>query len=1527
MVFRFCAPACCSKCSTFLLRSGFAGVAHIAHGSRESGHIWCTLSDIGVFRAVSLALGSSGILHAEDLNLAQCDCMTSGPNSMGQAIVACFGYHHQSSTVQLKLINLATFAPAVTVELSALPELRSSGLAHGLAPAEAAWVLPNVLVFTYGHGWVMVDIRNPSNALHCGFLGDERSGVGCFEKAGGWQTQRLQAASDACSISVLHANASGDGGIFLATGHKNGVIHVWEAKTGRVVRSIIANPWGGQSVCVKSDAGWTYCEHSASSVPPPASLVQQVSSASAQVSDRGGKKRKRLSLQKPAPLGKFSWRAPSAIVVGEASRFNPVDGMGMSSMAIQSIFKGGTCIDPACSGSCAPQIGSEGLGHARIKWTDPLIRIVAHYSNGRVYMLHLNQVLPVSCIGDPAVEHAKSIKHSACVVGYGSAATVQPSEYKTQAGQSALVQRQLLDMKGSFLDAPYWLLAFRHLYLISEQKNMMLHMMGIQRKADLSVCENEQAAIDQLKKWAHVGLDETLATCEHALIPTIGDAELATALQEYSRNTCEVITPQWQSFSGISSTDDAFACMDVSSSLREVLMLDARGGARVRDLYSGRQKRGLMLDPAIVAFPTPQIAEHAGGFTMCPLQVLFSAQGSPYGTYICMQRRPLQATLFYQQSESARPQVARQLQSQYVDGIDVASTLHTFHISYRTAQALPHSSEVTHRPLERLLPGPKQPLLSKRRNAMISQSQAAFTGWSGCGSQAVQPMASELRAEPECAVGIAAALTRDQLPVLIEGEDTPRRTVICTDDSSGAFILRGVPHGPLPAAVTTRFDLREELYPADRAWTVSQVSGAIFRVQKLCVPGFDPIEDAVVVMPTVPKQGRRELAQAIVSSLEAGVMPYNVRVLAPTPSLDAALGLPRWGALQGSELMGDELGAGMGEHGFGVEQWEQQTAVDDSQCTAEHGSCDQQVFVCMTCMKEQAKCQYYLACLAEIFCRLQPESCCDAACQCPGQQCCKDPNKQQDVWSDEEIVKLLKNPFEAPEYDGLRAVAEALGLDGKADEWVQETQGGVQEAVAAAMLEAPIKPVGICSACASSCHRGHETLALGRKSPFCCSCSQPVRQRHLTVSHHTTMKLADVDESGKILCGTAVPEKLQAFVKYCRAELSESIDDESFHQCFWLHNLDVEERDTMKPDQTFVERFCYCHGEERRPMIQCELCEDWFHDSCLDTQVNFHEDEEYSIMTMVCTDCVRMRMPFLADERLYELRQPAVPPLPSAASSGGERATQRQLCDAQTLNTLQSDPQYPPQPQRRFVGYVLQHGVLLMSEWWSVLHQRSKVMFLASVHNTEIPRSLGSLEAALREELAPPSLLDTSSTPEQARFGRGPTAFQGPESEDEDEDIEEEERPYRFAVLNLWRYRFTAAIEKHGVPFITYSCSRSEWEEFFSEEAEEALTAALGPTRVHGVLEDMDAHLVDHEALARAEEMLATGEVLTRLAPRSAPSSSQSASEQLDALRNAPTPAAAMQQVLRNLLGALASRSHDGSITESDVLSLRRQFQ
>ncbi len=107
--------------------------------------------------------------------------------------------------------------------------------------------------------------------------------------------------------------------------------------------------------------------------------------------------------------------------------------------------------------------------------------------------------------------------------------------------------------------------------------------------------------------------------------------------------------------------------------------------------------------------------------------------------------------------------------------------------------------------------------------------------------------------------------------------------------------------------------------------------------------------------------------------------------------------------------------------------------------------------------------------------------------------------------------------------------------------------------------------VGVCYACHVSCHTSHNVIDLGQRRSFTCDCV-------------------------KINCCSLSSKLIESSNKY---------------------------------DKCFNGNFCYCgkySEDEECTMFQCDLCEDWIHDRCLDKREPSFDPDQHAFY--ICNKCI-----------------------------------------------------------------------------------------------------------------------------------------------------------------------------------------------------------------------------------------------------------------------------------------------------------------
>ncbi|CAI5527367.1 unnamed protein product, partial [Closterium sp. Naga37s-1] len=152
----------------------------------------------------------------------------------------------------------------------------------------------------------------------------------------------------------------------------------------------------------------------------------------------------------------------------------------------------------------------------------------------------------------------------------------------------------------------------------------------------------------------------------------------------------------------------------------------------------------------------------------------------------------------------------------------------------------------------------------------------------------------------------------------------------------------------------------------------------------------------------------------------------------------------------------------------------------------------------------------------------------------------------------------------------------------------EESGGGSSREDPRGILSDDWKPAGICTSCSLKCHDGHELVELYTKRRFRCDCGTSRFQ------------------------GSVVP--------LCQLKPEKDI---------------LNERNEY--NQNYAGVYCNCRrpypdpeaeaeGEETE-MIQCVVCEDWFHEHHLGLEPGFEAPEEFS--NLICDHCASLKCRFL----------------------------------------------------------------------------------------------------------------------------------------------------------------------------------------------------------------------------------------------------------------------------------------------------------
>ncbi|KAI8048093.1 hypothetical protein BDF22DRAFT_704326 [Syncephalis plumigaleata] len=211
--------------------------------------------------------------------------------------------------------------------------------------------------------------------------------------------------------------------------------------------------------------------------------------------------------------------------------------------------------------------------------------------------------------------------------------------------------------------------------------------------------------------------------------------------------------------------------------------------------------------------------------------------------------------------------------------------------------------------------------------------------------------------------------------------------------------------------------------------------------------------------------------------------------------------------------------------------------------------------------------------------------------------------------------------------DVLQAQAElereaADVLPGRFDQCTRSL-GPTRQSAYACLTCSPTEPRGICYACSIACHSEHNLVELFERRRFLCDCA-------------TDMPKGNGCQIETITRGKA-------------ATATETATDTSSNADEARDKITILPRNRY--DHNYLGRFCRCDKEynpdiEAGTMYQCAVCEDWFHDQCIDglpQQTDRFEE-------FCCKACIE-RLPLLTcyalqndddddDDNLMEMKNP-----------------------------------------------------------------------------------------------------------------------------------------------------------------------------------------------------------------------------------------------------------------------------------------------
>ncbi|RKP10757.1 putative zinc finger in N-recognin-domain-containing protein [Thamnocephalis sphaerospora] len=189
--------------------------------------------------------------------------------------------------------------------------------------------------------------------------------------------------------------------------------------------------------------------------------------------------------------------------------------------------------------------------------------------------------------------------------------------------------------------------------------------------------------------------------------------------------------------------------------------------------------------------------------------------------------------------------------------------------------------------------------------------------------------------------------------------------------------------------------------------------------------------------------------------------------------------------------------------------------------------------------------------------------------------------------------------------------------------------GPTRQNVYACLTCAPTQARGLCYACSIACHAEHQLVELFYRRRFVCDCGSGKMSSPCQLSKGTTVE-----------------------------EMDDAVKQNSY-------------------DHNYLGRFCRCDTtydpeEETGTMYQCVVCEDWFHERCIDRMPASPDDFE----EFCCHKCVD-RLPFLKQYALV---------LPEASAPMASDATQEEAHTNERKRSLGVDVAEDSRPAAEHMG-------------------------------------------------------------------------------------------------------------------------------------------------------------------------------------------------------------------------------------------------
>jgi E3 ubiquitin-protein ligase UBR7 len=224
---------------------------------------------------------------------------------------------------------------------------------------------------------------------------------------------------------------------------------------------------------------------------------------------------------------------------------------------------------------------------------------------------------------------------------------------------------------------------------------------------------------------------------------------------------------------------------------------------------------------------------------------------------------------------------------------------------------------------------------------------------------------------------------------------------------------------------------------------------------------------------------------------------------------------------------------------------------------------------------------------------------------------------------EEKTAVDLVNEMDELEAEAEATLSENWGVEGKCT----FDDGYISQPVYSCLTCAKDTPVGVCFGCSLQCHLNHNIVELFDKRNF-----------RFVFYFILILSLSHLFSScSRCDCGVAVTQ----------------------HKCHFDPNGTKQTlQNTNSYNHNYQNKYCWCRQvyDPQRTMYQCYLCQDWFHEKCIDDRVRqegkFFDSDE--LTSLVCSQCFShadfilsyrhlLVIPYLENEAKEEQKEASLP--------------------------------------------------------------------------------------------------------------------------------------------------------------------------------------------------------------------------------------------------------------------------------------------